>query len=135
MYVNALISTPVELPAPHRTGRSAEDRPIPAYRFGREKINVSLIAGCHADEPAGPRLLRKLVTFLTRQEPNHPLLRRYTWWIIPHVNPDGEAANRQWYDEEVNKTAHEAGLRPAPVEDQMRLQWAFVTAGIEKIER
>ena len=98
VYSNAIISTRIDLPDPYRIGRSYEDRPIPAYRFGSGPINVSLIAGCHADEPTGPRLLRKLVTFLSQQQPDHRLLADYAWWIVPHVNPDGEAANQKWYE-------------------------------------
>jgi hypothetical protein len=100
VYSNAILSTPIDLPAPHRSGRSSEGRPIPAYRFGGGKINISLIAGCHADEPTGPRLLRKLGTYLSQQKPDHPLLARYAWWIVPHANPDGEAVNRRWYDDD-----------------------------------
>lgn len=77
-------------------GRSLEGRPILGYRFGSGPLRVSLIAGCHADEPVGPVLLRRLAGFLLALPPDDPLLRVAEWWIVPHVNPDGEARNRAW---------------------------------------
>jgi len=69
------------------------------YTIGKGKIRISLIAGCHADEPVGPLFLRKLVRFLDTLSDAHPLLTRYTWLIIPHCNPDGEEKNKSWYSE------------------------------------
>ena len=77
-------------------GRSLEGRPVLGYRFGSGPLRVSLIAGCHADEPVGPELLRRLTGFLLTLSPDDPLLRAAEWWIVPHVNPDGEARNRAW---------------------------------------
>ncbi len=92
-----ILSAPASLPAPWRLGRSRQGRPLPAYRFGRGDFRVSLIAGCHADEPTGPRLLRKLSAFLDALPPGHALLENFTWYLVPHVNPDGEALNLRWY--------------------------------------
>ena len=86
-------------------GRSREGRPIRGFVFeaepglSEEVWNVSLIAGCHADEPVGPAMLDRLVSHLseiTHEQPNHPLIQRFRWRIVPHVNPDGEARNRPW---------------------------------------
>jgi hypothetical protein len=57
---------------------------------------VSLLAGCHADEPVGPRLLHRFCGFLSELPEAHPLLSEYQWWIVPHVNPDGEERNGAW---------------------------------------
>jgi len=81
-------------------GHSVEGRPIYGYRFGQGSVHISLIGGCHADEPVGPRLLRKLVAFLSQLGQWHPLKRNFSWWIVPHVNPDGEVRNQQWYQED-----------------------------------
>jgi len=85
-------------PAAHkdaRIGRSREGRPISAYRIGDGPRRVSLIGGCHADEPVGPRFLRRLVRFLAG--PGGAVLRKAaTWFVVPHVNPDGAAANAAW---------------------------------------
>jgi len=77
-------------------GRSREGRPILAHRFGSGSRRISLIGGCHADEPVGPRLLRGLASALAAAAPDDPLLRRFAWWIVPHVNPDGAARNAAW---------------------------------------
>jgi hypothetical protein len=67
-------------------------------RFGRGPCHVSLIAGCHADEPVGPAMLDRLAAHLSRLPGDAPLLAKISWWIVPHVNPDGEALNRTWTD-------------------------------------
>ena len=94
-----VLHSDIDLPAAWRTGKSRQGRPLPAFRFGTGCVRLSLIAGCHADEPTGPRLLRKLVTFMARLDSQHPLMTGFTWFIVPHVNPDGEALNRRWYTE------------------------------------
>ena len=81
-----------------RIGQSREGRAIEAFRFGSGPFRVSLVAGSHADEPVGPRMLRHLVSSLGSLSANDPLLAGYEWWIIPHVNPDGEERNRRWAD-------------------------------------
>ena len=96
-YFPAIFKTPIQPPRPWRTGQSREGRVLSAYRFGTGDFCISLIAGCHADEPTGPRLLRKLAVYLAGLEPGHPLLEEFSWHIVPHVNPDGEALNRRWY--------------------------------------
>jgi hypothetical protein len=77
-------------------GRSAEGREIRAVKIGVGPQRVSLLAGCHADEPVGPRLLRRLSHYLTSLPADDPLLTDYQWWIVPHINPDGAARNRRW---------------------------------------
>lgn len=94
-----LLTSPLPLPAPTRCGQSSGGRPIPVYQFGRGAFRISLLAGCHADEPAGPLLLRRLVAHLHRLPADHPLLTAYSWWIVPHANPDGESVNQVWYDD------------------------------------
>ena len=79
-------------------GRSRAGRPIQAARLGCGERRVSLIGGCHADEPVGPRLLRHLISYLRAQPAESPILRDYQWWIIPHINPDGEVVNQAWYE-------------------------------------
>ncbi len=79
-------------------GFSRKGTKIEGFKFGNGTLNISLIAGNHADEPIGPLLLKKLVSFLSTLEKNHDLLSRYSWYIIPHTNPDGEQHNLKWYD-------------------------------------
>lgn len=102
-------------------GRSREGRALRAFRFGTGPRRVSLVAGCHADEPTGPRLLRHLCGFLGALAPEDPLLSRFEWWIVPHANPDGEARNRAWHadgDAAYDVAAYLAGaVRELPGDD------------------
>jgi hypothetical protein len=81
-------------------GRSREGREVLGAVLGRGPRRVSLIGGCHSDEPVGPAMLRRLVSHLgvlSREGPeDHPLLAGHTWYVVPHVNPDGEARNSAW---------------------------------------
>ena len=77
-------------------GVSREGRPILAFRVGAGTTRVSLLGGCHADEPVGPRLLRRLCRYLSELPENDTLLAEYEWWIVPHINPDGADRNSRW---------------------------------------
>ncbi len=81
-------------------GQSREMRPLIGARFGHGPISISLLAGCHADEPVGPRLLRTFINFLEHLKEDHHLLSDYSWWIVPHANPDGEVKNRSWHGDD-----------------------------------
>jgi hypothetical protein len=76
-------------------GRSREGRTVAGYRFGTGDVKVSLLAGCHADEPVGPRLLERLARYLASAH-GHEALARLQWWIVPHINPDGASRNASW---------------------------------------
>ena len=94
-----LAASPLRPDAGEEIGRSRERRVVRALRFGSGPRRVSLLAGCHADEPVGPRLLRHLSSYLAALPADDPLLERYEWWIVPHINPDGEQRNRGWQHE------------------------------------
>ena len=81
-------------------GRSRRGDPIRGFCFGTGPCAVSLLGGCHADEPVGPRLLRHMVGYLANLQSDDPLLTEYEWWIVPHINPDGEHRNDIWADED-----------------------------------
>jgi hypothetical protein len=84
-------------PPPGRIlGRSRRGQAVEGYRLGSGGLQVSLIGGCHADEPVGPAMLRRLVSFLVARPQGDPLLAGATWSIVPHVNPDGEERNAPW---------------------------------------
>ena len=91
-----LAAEPVDVGHGRALGRSRAGRSVVGFRFGRGGRRVSLIAGCHADEPVGPILLRRLAGHLSRLPPEDRLLRDLSWWLVPHANPDGEVANRRW---------------------------------------
>ncbi len=77
-------------------GLSRDGKPIRAHRFGGGTQRVSLLGGCHADEPVGPRLLLRLCRYLSELPEDDPLMAEYEWWIVPHINPDGAERNRCW---------------------------------------
>ena len=99
--IDAILATaPVSRDDGKQIGQSREGRAIRAFRFGNGLKRVSLIGGCHADEPVGPRFLRHLVGYLAHLPAADPLLEHYQWWVVPHVNPDGEKRNRLWHRDE-----------------------------------
>jgi hypothetical protein len=77
-------------------GQSRDGREIDGFVLGSGKIHVSLIGGCHADEPVGPATLARLAGFLDSLDGSHPLLAEITWRLVPHVNPDGQLRNESW---------------------------------------
>ena len=97
---DVLATDPVAAEAGAPIGTSREGQEIRAFRFGSGPFRVSLLGGCHADEPVGPALLRRLCAYLGALDADDALVERYEWWIIPHVNPDGALRNRSWQDRE-----------------------------------
>ena len=97
--LQAILGTDLgEAPDALTLGASREGRPLHGFRLGNGTRRVSLLGGCHADEPVGPLFLRRLVAYLGRRPPDDPLVSRWEWWIVPHANPDGEARNAPWQD-------------------------------------
>jgi len=96
-----LDTRPVARCAGTAIGRSRQDRAVRAFLFGSGPRRISLLGGCHADEPVGPRFLRHLAAYLSLLPPDDPLLSDYQWWLIPHINPDGEERNRSWQRDDV----------------------------------
>lgn len=86
-------------------GRSREGREILGAVLGSGPRRVSLIGGCHSDEPVGPAMLRRLASYLSSHPDPH-----HTWYIVPHVNPDGEARNAVWSDPGFQAGVFDLGL-------------------------
>lgn len=97
-------------------GSSREGRPVRGFRFGRGELVVSCIGGCHADEPVGPEMLERLAAYLAGRASDHPLLERFSWLLIPHMNPDGRERNRAWSEARLplrdSRGRPDQGLRP-----------------------
>jgi hypothetical protein len=93
-------------PAGRTIGHSREGLPILGFRYGRGERRISLIGGCHADEPVGPAMLRLLSSYLEILPADTRLLTDYSWFIVPHVNPDGEDRNSAWSDVTVPAVDH-----------------------------
>ncbi len=80
-------------------GVSERGRPVLGAVIGTGSRRATLIGGAHADEPVGPETLRLLIAASVRPEPAlQSVLRRWRLWVVPHVNPDGEQANRAWIE-------------------------------------
>ncbi|MEO1368854.1 MAG: M14 family zinc carboxypeptidase [Acidobacteriota bacterium] len=79
-------------------GRSRRGRPVLGYALGDGPRRVSLIGGCHADEPVGPAMLDRFVAWLQTRGAGHPALAAWSWCVVPHANPDGEVDNAPWTD-------------------------------------
>ncbi len=80
-------------------GTSEGGRAIAGLRIGSGPRKALLLAGHHADEPVGPQTLRALASALLSDPDAHAeLLSNWTLYLVPHANPDGEAANRAWID-------------------------------------
>lgn len=80
-------------------GVSERGRPVLGAVIGTGSRHATLIGGAHADEPVGPETLRLLIAAAMRPEPSLAwVLRRWRLWVVPHVNPDGEQANRAWME-------------------------------------
>ena len=107
--VEQILAAPPRPDGGEEIGRSREDRPIRAWRFGAGSVALSLIAGCHADEPVGPELLRRLCSWLGGLPVAHPLLTGYRWSVVPHVNPDGERRNAAWSGKTTSVLDHRGG--------------------------
>jgi hypothetical protein len=94
------------LPPLRPIGRSREGREILGAMLGHGPRRLSLIGGCHSDEPVGPAMLRRLVSYLGSRPQDDPLLAGCTWYVVPHVNPDGEARNSAWSDHTLPAVDH-----------------------------
>jgi len=94
--IEAILETPpVDASAGDAIGTSREGRVLRAFALGAGPLHVTLVGGCHADEPVGPFLLRRLVAHLLT-DPGSELVSAATLSIVPHANPDGEARNARW---------------------------------------
>ncbi|MEO1053112.1 MAG: M14 family zinc carboxypeptidase [Bacteroidota bacterium] len=101
--IQKVLGMSAKVDEPRIIGLSREGRDISGYHLGSGNFQISLIGGCHSDEPVGPMLLKKLVNYLLHLPENDDLLQHFSWHIVTHVNPDGESINRQWYDEDMQE--------------------------------
>lgn len=77
-------------------GRSVSEQwPMYGVVVGTGQRTISVVAGTHAEEPAGTlaalALLRELTTGSLK-----PLARQFRWVVVPQANPDGFMANWSW---------------------------------------
>ena len=86
-------------------GRSEESRPIAGVTLGYGPRLATLVAGAHADEPVGPETLRTFVLeglaargWGADDDGLAEVFERWTFRVVPHLNPDGEARNWPWIE-------------------------------------
>jgi hypothetical protein len=121
-------------------GESEEGRPLMLWRWGRGPIKVSLLAGCHSDEPLGPHVLRRWLKRCTRGAGDvESLLETFSFYICPHINPDGENKNLSWVKKYPDFDAYvEHAFREKPGRDlefgfpEMRKENVFWAQAMEK---
>jgi len=117
LYSRFLMELKKRLPDPstHKIGSSEAGVPILGFTFGKGDIITSLIAGAHADEPVGPNTLYRLILeIMGHPERFQELFGRFRLMIIPHVNPDGDAANASWITRWPELTPFLAGMKREP---------------------
>ncbi|MCL4217318.1 MAG: hypothetical protein KJ052_10000, partial [Candidatus Hydrogenedentes bacterium] len=68
-------------------GASREGWTLYGYKFGVGRNRVSIVAGSHADEPAGPMTAQMLPLILAQSFPD--VMETYTFRVVPQINPDG----------------------------------------------
>ena len=100
----------------HTIGKSREGRSLYGVSIGLGKQTVSIIAGAHADEPTGPVTALLLPWLLEIHFPE--LFKRFTFHIIPQINPDGAERNHRWFSATPNFSTYVSGVvREEPGDD------------------
>jgi len=99
-------------------GFSRENRPLFGLRLGGGALRISITAGAHADEPAGPLAALALAHWLATTPAGRNLLNLTSWHICPHVNPDGAERNARWFADPPDlRTYMEGVVRETPGDD------------------
>lgn len=110
-----------------RIGKSRNMEELFGYRFGRGPRNISVIAGCHADEPAGPMTAQLLSHTIRRNFPE--LLDRFRFHVVPQMNPDGAENNRAWFRDPFDLSSFLNHVQREPPGDDIEFGWA-ATPGV-----
>ncbi len=114
----------------HVIGQSREKRLLYGCIFGRGPLKISVIAGSHADEPAGPMTAQALPLLLAKFFPE--FLDACTFHIIPQMNPDGAEANRSWFADPADFTTYATkAVRELPGDD---IEFGFGEANFTRPE-
>jgi hypothetical protein len=111
-------------------GTSREGRPIYGFEFGEGSRHVSVVAGCHADEPIGPMTAQCLHWHIRAQFPD--LHRNFRFHVVPNINPDGAERNRVWFSDPLEiHTFLNHVIRELPGDD---IEFGFGDDGDERPE-
>ncbi|PCJ63984.1 MAG: hypothetical protein COA73_04640 [Candidatus Hydrogenedentota bacterium] len=111
-------------------GHSREGTPMFGLIFGTGSQHVSIIAGCHADEPMGPMTAQLLYPILTEHFPQ--MLEEFTFHVISQMNPDGADRNRPWFRDPFSMADYlNQTIRELPGDD---MEFGFGDDGDERPE-
>lgn len=110
-YLGSLAGVHVE-----EIGRSREDRIMYGLCFGSGPAHISIIAGCHADEPVGPMTAQYLALLVAEHFPQ--FMETCTFHVVPQMNPDGANRNRPWFSDPLDLESYLASAwREVPGDD------------------
>lgn len=109
-YIDDILKAPVTN-AHDTIGLSRENRPVKAAVIGRGNMNISLIAGC-------------------MEWPNP----QWQAWQTKLNNWKTDLLSEKKSGEEIACEIKQAGILPMPADDQMRLQWRFISAAVEQVK-
>lgn len=99
-------------------GHSREGSKLHAVKMGTGHLKASIIAGCHADEPTGPFMLQSFLLWLKKTGSGNELLKNWTFFVIPQMNPDGALRNKNWMALPLSLKAYLLGsVRELPGDD------------------
>lgn len=102
----------------YEIGHSQEGQKLFGIKVGNGSLKASIIAGCSADEPVGPYMVKCFLTWLKQSASGNELLRKWTFFIIPQMNPDGALRNKSWTELPLSlKLYLEKSKRDLPSED------------------
>lgn len=80
----------------HLIGRSRQGLPLFALQIEGGETVALAVANVYADEMAGTASLLLLAQNLLKNPSFHPLRQRFTFLLLPQVNPDGGSRNLGW---------------------------------------
>lgn len=105
-------------------GTSREGQPLHGYTLGTGPSAVSIVAGAHADEPVGPMTAQALPALMRAFAPH--LLERFTFRVVPQINPDGADRNRAWFADTLDFSTYvKHAVRETPGDD---IEFGFLEA-------
>lgn len=97
-------------------GFTKERSEMHGLRFGHGPAPISIIAGCHADEPVGPMTAQLIARVFGRHFPE--LLDRFSFHVIPQMNPEAAHRNFRWFADPVELPLYlNSALRELPGDD------------------
>jgi len=95
-------------------GQSRDGRLIHGVIAGRGELRVSIVAGAHADEPAGTMAAVELLHRVAGEGWGEFA----TWYVCPQINPDGAQRNARWISQPLDLSRYlRHAVREEPGDD------------------